>query len=83
MTFISLLIENMLWLFVSTDIKCYIFPHLFSQDVPFQEDMDKIDEYEKAVISWNTSIFVSLIFNKLGKIVALRVISTSSKNAQS
>jgi hypothetical protein len=56
---------------------------LFSQDVPFQEDMDKIDEYEKAVISWNTSIFVSLIFNKLGKIVALRVISTSSKNAQS
>ncbi|CAL5029738.1 unnamed protein product [Urochloa decumbens] len=31
--------------------------HEMQKDMPFQEDIEKIDEYVKATTSWNTSIF--------------------------
>ncbi|CAL5014595.1 unnamed protein product [Urochloa decumbens] len=31
--------------------------HEMQKDMPFQEDIEKIDEYVKAMTSWNTSIF--------------------------
>jgi hypothetical protein len=47
--------------------------------MPFREDIEKIDEYDKAMASWNTSIFVSLFSNKLGKIIAFRVLAPAIK----
>jgi hypothetical protein len=37
------------------------------KDMPFREEVEKIDEYWKKMTSWNTSIFVSINHNISGR----------------